>query len=116
MNKSFLKKVVQASFVNGVLDEANVSRITKSLSYSELKNYTTLLKRELAKLSVVVVSATSLTSEQQVETKTLYPGKSVSFKTDSTLLGGVRVIENDMIYENNIATTLHRLESHVIQV
>lgn len=116
MNKSFMKKVVQASFVNGILDETNVSRIAKSLTYSELKLYTTLLKRELAKLSVIVISANSLTSDQQAETMNLYPGKSVSFEIDPTLLGGMRVIENDMIYENNLATTLQTLESHVTQL
>lgn len=111
-----MKKVVQASFVEGALNETNVSRIMKSLTYSELKNYTTLLKRELAKLSVVVVSAIPLSNEQQAETTALYPGKSVSFEIDPTLLGGMRVIENDMIYENNVANTLQSLESHITQL
>ena len=45
----------------------------------------------------------------------LFPEKSIQFKEDKSLIGGIKIIDNDLIYEANIKNTLENLVTFINQ-
>ncbi len=109
MNRQLLKKLALASYTNGKLDERKVNLIVKYLKRSEFKYYLRALKNLESTKTVYIQTANELGTEEKKSIKSLYGSKNLVFTKDRSLIAGIRIIDNDMIYENNLKNNLKNL-------
>jgi len=100
------KQSVQNSYTNNQLDAHKVSLIAGKLERSELKHYLKALKKEERGKNVYVATARLLAAGDQKALRDLFPEKNVIIQVDPRLVGGIRILNNDVVYEKNIAQLL----------
>lgn len=102
-----LKELAKQSYKDGTLDQETVQYIADRLSRNELKEYIKLLKQEEAKKEVLVTSAEKLSKSDVEKIQKLYPNKTIITSIDSSMISGVRIVENNKEYEINLNRTFH---------
>ncbi len=110
MSIKIIKQLANASYTGKDLDQAKASRVVKLLNRKELKEYLRLLKKQEQQNSIRVESAYSLDSEQMTLLQNLFPSKKMFYTRDASLLLGLRVIDNDIVYNFNLADSLKSIE------
>lgn len=110
MDRKKIKSLVLTSYRNNVLDKNVVNAITKRLNRNSLKRYVNELKNYEARRTVVITTA--FPCEHEIFKK-LFQGKKIIFKKDRSLMVGIKILENDMLYEFNIRNRLEKLISHI---
>lgn len=45
--------------------------------------------------------------------KRLFPNKEIKFKVDSSLISGVKIVSEDMVYDFNLKNTLEEIVEHI---
>jgi F0F1-type ATP synthase delta subunit len=114
MIKKQIKQLAMASFTKDNLDEIKTNKIGKLLTRSNLKLYIKYLKAlEKNKTVFVYTSDNSQRTELSNKIKEMYPNKNIVYKVDNSLIAGIKIIENDNIYEFNIKNTLDNLVSYI---
>lgn len=113
MQRKFLKDLVMASYVEGLLNEKNVKRIADHLTRSELKEYIKALKFEEQKRTVIVTVPNEKAMPEQKELAEIFTGKNIIYTTDSDLILGMRIQDNDTIYDGNLKNSLQDLVNYV---
>ncbi len=113
MDKKKLKELVSASYDGKVLQEDTVMQITQTLNRKMLKAYIRALKSWENKQTVIIT-----TPEENSDIKTLstlFLDKNVTHAIDPSLILGVKIQDNDMIYEmslkNRFDTMLSQLDA-----
>ena len=114
MNDKFIKKLAIASYTKETLDQSKINRIVKHLSKSELKNYIRNLKN-LERQKTVYVYVSKVTSQIQDEFAKMFKDKKVIVKEDRSLIAGVKVVNNDIIFEQNIKNNMDNLIGFISQ-
>jgi F0F1-type ATP synthase delta subunit len=107
MRKTDIKKIANASFTREKLDEVKVKKVAKQLKREDLKVYIRELKdiESRKTVQITVPSEEGLSEMKRYFTK-LYPDKKLLFGIDETLIGGIRVVDYDNIYELSIKNFL----------
>ena len=116
IDKTKLKKLAQDSFDNTQMDQRKVKRITKLLNRENLREYIKDLKRiEKKKTIFLVVPDDKISSVSQVAEKIskLYPNKKIMIQMDPTLIAGIRVVNDDLIYEVSLGKILEEAVSKI---
>jgi len=114
MTKRFLNKLVLASYSKGDLDSGKVDTISKKLNKHDLKAYIRALKLlEQQKKVFVVIPKSNLYNI--VDLKKLFSNKDIVFQEDSTLLLGIKILDNDMVYEMSLKDRLNDIIEKVEQ-
>lgn len=113
MNKKQIDKLVSASYENNFLDKKRVSKIAMLLRRSDLKKYINGLKLTEKKKSLIISSA--MNNQDLNKFSKLFPNKKIILKIDPTLMLGVRVVDNDIIYEFTLKNSLDKIISHIEQ-
>lgn len=107
MTKKNIKKLVKASYLNNKLNSVRVNRVSKLLSRAELKLFIKFIKNyERSKTVILLVSSIASANTVIKQVKNNYPNKNLIIKEDSSLLGGIKIIDNDIIYDANIKNSL----------
>jgi F0F1-type ATP synthase delta subunit len=112
MTKKLVKQLVEASYINNALHKQTVEKIASYLSRRELKEYIRALRATERTRNVYVSTATQL-AQHEAALQAMFPGKKITFTTDSDLLAGIRVVYNDTVYEMSLKQTLKQLEEHI---
>jgi F-type H+-transporting ATPase subunit delta len=119
------RQLLKLSFTDGKLDERKVNQVVQSVltekprHYGEvLKVYQRLVRLEVAKRHAVVESATELNSNLSnlliTKLKARYGDDlTIEFKTNSTLLGGLRVKLADDVWDGSIRNRLRTLQEKI---
>lgn len=116
MTSKQIKQLAIASYTGEKLDKKKVNRITKLLTRSELKRYIKFLRSlEQSKTVKVIMSSKNLKSSLEKELKTKFPDKKLDFSEDKALIAGLKLIDNDIIYDFNLANTFENLVSYINQ-
>jgi F0F1-type ATP synthase delta subunit len=116
MTTKQIKNLAIASYKSELLDIKKVNRITKLLNRSELKKYIKFLKSlEQGKTVKVIMSKLDTKSGLEKELKAKFPNKRLEFSEDKSLIAGVKLIDNDNIYDFNLANTFKNLVSYINQ-
>ncbi|MCL4353535.1 hypothetical protein M1615_03685 [Patescibacteria group bacterium] len=111
MDKKLIKKLASASYTKNLLDEVKVNKIAKELNRKELKLYVLALKN-IERANTVYAYFPYFPGKDDIKNlKRLYPDKKLVAKTDKSLIAGVRIVNNDIIYENNIKNNLNKIIS-----
>lgn len=113
MTKKQLQNLVLQSYTNKSLDEKKVNSTALVLARSQLKQYIKELKRYESKKTVSIkVTQLPTKTYQQIFLK-LFPNQQIVYTVDPTLLVGIQIVNNDLVYNFNLKDTLDNLLSHV---
>lgn len=111
-----IKKLAESSYTRDLLDAKKVHRIVKFLSRGELKVYIGFLKSlENSKTVKVIVSRLDAKTVLSKELGGKFPGKKLEFSEDKSLIAGLKLIDNDIIYDFNLKNTFENLVSYINQ-
>jgi F0F1-type ATP synthase delta subunit len=114
MRKKLMKNLIIASFNKDAhLDGTLVATIASHLTRKQLKEYLNALKRYEKKRKLIVDCSFVPTKEQEEMVRKQFPKKQVRFHTDPELLFGVRITDNDIVYDVNLKRTLELLEEYI---
>jgi F-type H+-transporting ATPase subunit delta len=119
------RQLLKLSFTDGKLDEGKVNQVVQSVltekprHYGEvLKDYQRLVRLEVAKRHAVVESATQLNSNLSnlliIKLKSRYGDDlTIEFKTNPSLLGGLRVKLADDVWDGSVRNRLRTLQEQI---
>ncbi|MBX9742985.1 MAG: F0F1 ATP synthase subunit delta [Chthoniobacterales bacterium] len=119
------RQLFDAAFVNGCLDEARSLKIAEAIeqtrpryAFQILKEFTRLLRLELAKHHALVESATPLDeASKQAIMFTLKQGDpqvTFSVTTNTSLIGGARIQLGSNVWDGSVAARLEKLKTTVL--
>ena len=119
------RQLLKLSFTDGKLDEGKVNQVVQSVltekprHYGEvLKDYQRLVRLEVAKRHAVVESASELNSNLSnlliTKLKSRYGDDlTIEFKTNPSLLGGLRVKLADDVWDGSVRNRLRTLQEQI---
>ena len=114
MTTKQIKNLAGASYSENILDAKKTNRISKLLNRSELKRYIKFLKAlEQGKTIKVIMSDIKTKNLLIDEFRAKFPNKKLEFLEDKSLIAGLKIIDNDNIYDFNLANTLGNLVSYI---
>jgi F0F1-type ATP synthase delta subunit len=105
--KKKLEELVQASYQDGKLDEVTVKRIADKLNRHMLKLYISLIKQAEKKKVVFVTTPKPLSGTDREKLKSLFPKKKIIEEIDPSMIGGIKVVENDEAFDMDLNRTFH---------
>jgi len=105
--KKQLEELIKASYKNGHLDEKEVKEIADNLNRNMLKAYINLLKLEERKKMIFVTTPKPLTIKDREKIRNLFPKKKLIEQIDPTMIGGIKIVENDEAYEFDLNRIFH---------
>lgn len=112
MNKKILQQLIIQSYTNGQLDPEKVNKIANLLSKKELQLYIKGLKN-WEKQQKVIVDVPLVTTDIKERFQELFPDKQIVINTDPSLILGVRIHQDDNIYEMSLKDALEKITEHV---
>ena len=119
------RQMLKLSFTNGKLDKQKVSRMVQTVlsekprHYAEvLKSYQRLVRLEVERRHVVVESATALNSQVKDQVLTRLKARygddlTTEFRTNATLLGGLRIKVGDDVWDGSVRHRLNALQEQL---
>jgi F0F1-type ATP synthase delta subunit len=113
MNKKTIDKLVATSYKNDDLDQRKVNKIVSIVSRPDLKRYINGLKLAEKKKSLIIASP--IISPDLKKFAKLFPNKKIIFKKDPSLMLGVQITDNDMVYEFTMKNSLNEIQSYIEQ-
>lgn len=108
-----IKQLVLASYTSGQIDVEKINRIVNFLNRQELKQYIKGLKYTEQKSTVIVDVPIPKEQEYKSEFQSIFPDKKIVMHLDPTLILGMRVTDNDIVYEMNLKDRLVSLEASI---
>lgn len=116
MTKRLLQQLVLASYHKDHLSPNIVDEISGRLDRKDLKAYLRALKlMEQQKKIYIAMPKSSVYNTSKKELEKLYPGKDIVFTEDPSLLLGLQLVDNDMVYEMSLQHTLETVLEEVDQ-
>lgn len=111
-----IKTLASLSFEKNYLDIKRVNKISKDLSRRELKEYIKFIK-QIEKKRKVVAFVANLSQKKTLEKdmKRIFLDKKIEIVEDKSLIAGLRIIDNDNVYDFNIKNTLENITSFINQ-
>ncbi len=116
MTKKYIKKIALASYTKNELDSKKVKRIAGFLTRNNLKRYIKELKLlENQKTITILTPAFSKKVQNDVRKQfaKVFADRKVIIDNDPSLILGVKVIDNDLIYDLSLKNTLNNLNMHI---
>ncbi len=113
MNSKKIDKLVVYSYKNDFLNQNKVNKIATLLSKSDLKKYINALKLTENKKSLIISSPMNNSDLKKFEK--LFPNKKIVFKKDPTLMLGMEIIDNDIVYEFTLKNSLDKILNYIEQ-
>ncbi len=111
-----IKTLAKSSYTNNVLNSKKVNRIVKLLNRNELKTYLKFLKSlEKSKTVNVLISKITMKNDVSNKLKRMFPDKKLEFTEDKSLIAGIRIVNNDDVYDFNLKNTFTNLVSYINQ-
>ncbi len=113
MNSKKIDKLVKVSYSNNLLNKKRVNRIATLLSKSDLKKYINGLKLAEKKKSLIVLSP--MENPDLKKFTKLFPNKKILFKKDPSLMLGVQIVDNDIVYEFTLKNSFDKILNFIEQ-
>lgn len=116
MTRKYIKKLSLASYTKNELDSKKVKRIAGFLTRNNLKQYIKELKLlENQKTITILTPSVGKTAQNNIKKKfaKIYADKKIIIEDDPSLLLGVKVVDNDLIYDLSLKNTLDNLTMHI---
>lgn len=116
MSLKEIKKLVDKSYVNGVLDEKTVFKIASFLKRKDLKDYIKQLQKKEKEITVEIYLSKSPSQKLKEIFSNLYKNKKIVYKIDKKLIAGIKIIKNDIIQNVSIASNLNQIALNIINI
>lgn len=115
MTKKQIKKLAGLSFTRNNLDDRKVDSIAKLLKRSDLKEYVRVLKSIEAqkKVQVVIPNLSMIKKGDLQKFQKMFPNKKILYEEDPSLLVGVKIINNDKVFEFSLKNNLENMDSFI---
>jgi hypothetical protein len=113
MNSKKISKLVLASYDNSNLNQKRVSKIASLISKTDLKKYINGLKLEEKKKNLIISSPIDNFDTKMF--KKLFPHKKIIFKKNSSLMLGIKVEDNDIIYDFTLKNSFEKILRYIEQ-
>ncbi len=113
MDKKQIAKLVDMSFVDGILDEKSVNKIIGQLDGRELREFLKKLTEQEKMQHVYVDLTFDLHDADKKKFKELFPKRQVVFRKDAELVFGIRITDNDMVYNFNMKDAFDQIRSEL---
>lgn len=113
MNSKKINKLVLTSYRGNALDQKIVNKIASIISKNDLKKYINALKLRERKKSLIISSP--INNQDLKKFEKLFPNKKIIFKKDPSLLLGVNVVDNDIVYEFTLRNSLDNIINYIEQ-
>lgn len=113
MIKKKIDKLVAESYKGNILDQKKVNKIVSLISKSDLKKYINGLKLAEKKNNLIVSSPAN--NQDLKRFQKLFPNKRIVFKKDPSLMLGVQIVDNDIVYEFTLKNSLDRILNYIEQ-
>lgn len=113
MTKKQIKQLVQKSYIKGVLDQNLALQIANKLKRGGLKKYIKELKNKEKAKTVVVEVPLEAKDKIYQNLKNVFPEKQVVFRKNADIISGVRIINNDLIYDLNIKNNFDKILEYI---
>ena len=110
-----MKQLVEASYTEGNLNLDTITRIADKLSRKDLKTYIKALKAYDDKNTLHVESAYPLNGSDESALKQIFGNKKIRYSENDELLVGVRITDNDTVYNMNLKNTLERIAAYAAE-
>lgn len=116
MTKKQITQLVQASYTKNSLDKKTIERIATLLSRADLKQYIRALKlSEKAKTISLVLPDATLYNSAKKSFESLFTDKRIVVEEDPSLLLGIKVIDNDIVYDLSLKNSLDSFAKEVAE-
>lgn len=113
MNSKKIDELISASYKDNYLNQKKVNKIVSLIGNSDLKKYINGLKLKELKKSLIISSPVDIQDSRKFEN--LFPHKKIVFKKDPSLMLGIRVVDNDLVYEFTLKNALDKIVSYIEQ-
>jgi F-type H+-transporting ATPase subunit delta len=119
------RQMLRASFTDGQLDPGKIASLVQSLIakkprrfFDILQNYKRLLRLEIEKRHATVESASELSSQNSSKILAKLKQKygddlTAEFRTDPTLLGGMRIRVGSDVWDGTVRNRLQQLQQQL---
>lgn len=114
MTKKNLKLLAQKSFKGNYMDPKKIKKIASLLKRSELRNYLNFLRLQDLQKKITVITPEAAKGLQKTLSK-MYPNRRINYAEDPSIILGIKVIDNDTIYELDLKDTLNSLKDYIKQ-
>lgn len=112
MSKKLVKKLIDYSYKDNKLNSENVESVVQLLGRRHLNLYIKALKRRERKLSVFIdVPLNNINVKDKF--KEIFPNKKIVWSIKPSLMLGIRIINDDMLFEMNLKNTLDKILSYM---
>ncbi len=113
MNSKKINGLILTSYKDDNLDQKKVNRIASIISKSDLKKYINGLRLAEKKKSLII--STPINNQALGKFERLFPNKKIIFKKDPSLMLGVRVVDNDIVYEFSLKNSFDKILNYIEQ-
>lgn len=108
MNKKLLKQLIEESYTENELNTEKVQKIADLLKRKDLKIYINALRDRENQMRVIVSTPQNIEMDEEVFQK-LFPNKKILFEQDLDLLLGIKITDNDMVYNFTLKNRLDKI-------
>lgn len=113
MNSKKINGLITDSYRDGFLNQEKVNKIACLINRSDLKKYINGLKLKEKKKNLIISSPNN--NQYLKKFAELFPNKKIIFKKNSSLMLGVKVVDNDIVYEFTLKNSLNKILDYVEQ-
>lgn len=114
MTKRLLQQLILASYSDKKLDARKVDTISGRLDTHDLKAYIRALKlMEQQKKVYIAMPKANVYNTSKKTLEHIFPDKELIFAEDPSLLLGLRLIDNDMVYDMSLKSKLENVLDEV---
>lgn len=116
MTKKQIKKIALASYTKDKLDSKKVKKIAGFLTRNNLKRYINELKLLENQKTITILTppfGNKIQNDVRKQFAKVFSDKKVIIGSDPSLILGVKVIDNDLIYDLSLENTLNNLNIHI---
>lgn len=113
MNSKMMDKLITASYKDNSLDQKKVNKVFTLISRSDLKKYINGLKLMESKKNLIISCPVENQDLKKIQKYFLH--KKIIFQKDPSLMLGVRIVDNDLIYDFTLKNSLDKILSYIEQ-
>lgn len=113
MNSKKIDELVGVSYKH--LDKKKVNTIASLISTSDLKKYIKKLKSVEKESTLTISSSSPIIKQDLKKILKLFPHKKFVLEKDPSLMLGMRITDNDIVYDFTLKNSLDKILSYVEQ-
>lgn len=113
MKSKKIDELVGASYKH--LDKQKVNAIASLITTSDLKKYIKKLKSAEKENTLTISSPNSIVKQDLKKIIKLFPHKKIILERDPSLMLGMRITDNDIVYDFTLKNSLDKILSYLEQ-